>query len=170
MLKSDNTKCCQGYGTMKALYTICGGVVSSYGCFGKQLGIVWSSSHAHIFQPSISIPCASPGNSYTCASGDAINIDCSSPTSIRRRMDRWSLVYSHSRVHYGSENAWTTALLNSMGEFQKQNVDRKQTCCRKTQTAHFHFSKVQRHAKLDSVLFRTASICEKTVKKRTKKW
>lgn len=52
------------------------------------------------------------------ASGDAINVDCSSPMSIKRRMDRWSLVYSHSRVHYGSENACTTALLNNMGEYQ----------------------------------------------------
>lgn len=165
-LKSDNTKCCQGCGTMQALFTACGRSVNVHNHFGKQLGIVWSSSDAH--KSNISIPCASPRNSYTGAPGDVINIDCSSPLSIRRRMDEWYVFYSCLRVHHSSENARKTALLDSVGEFHKQNVNQKHRCCRKIQTIQLHFSEVQRHEKLDNILFRTASVCEKTVRKRTK--
>ena len=50
----------------------------------------------------------------------------------------------------------------------KQNVNQKHRCCRKIQTIQLHFSEVQRHEKLDNILFRTASVCEKTVRKGTK--
>ena len=148
----------------------CFGSVNSCNHFIEKLGIVWSSSEVPIFQPSISIPCASPRNSYTCASGGAININGSSPMSTKRRMETWPVVNFCSRAHYGSENACTTALLNGTNEFHKQNVDQKHACCRKMQTVQFYFSKVQRHAELDNMFLRTATICEKTIKKGAKKW
>lgn len=148
----------------------CFGSVNSRNHSREKLGIVWSSSGVRIFQPSISIPFASPRNSYTRASGGAININGSIPTSTKRRMEPWPVAGLYSRVHHGSENARVTALLSRMSESHKQNADQKHACCRKMQTVQLHFSKVQRHAKLGNAFLRTASICEKTTKKGAKKW
>ena len=82
--KADSTKCRQGCGTMQALYT----AFNSRNHSREKLGIVWSSSGVRIFQPSISIPFASPRNSYTRASGGVININGSSPTSTKEEWSR----------------------------------------------------------------------------------
>lgn len=89
--------------------------------------------------------------------------------STKRRTEARPVACLYTRVHYGGENARTAALLNRTNEFHKQNVDQKHACYRKMQTAQFRFSKAQRQAKLDNMLLRTASICEKTINKGAKK-
>ena len=73
------------------------------------------------YYPAFLFLCASPGKTSMCVLGDGINVDGSSPVSIKRRMDWWFVVYSYNTVHYSSKK-WTRQL----GECHKQNMQHMQ--------------------------------------------